>query len=57
MVLKESGKAHFKATMSQTMAVEVGEVAFVDFTLRADLGLVVGGRKCRFYWLVEVDIL
>ena len=48
MVLKEFGKAHFKATMSQTMAVEVGEVTFDNFALRADLGLVVGGRKCRF---------
>ena len=45
MVSKESGKTCFKATMSQTMVVEVREVSFVDFKLRADLGLVVGGQE------------
>ena len=45
MVSEESGKACFKATTSHTMAVEVGEVTFVDFALRAELGLVVGGQE------------
>ena len=44
MVLKESMKACFKATTSQTMAVEVGEVTLVDFALGVDFGLVVGDR-------------
>ena len=45
MLSKESGKVCFKAVMSQTMAaVEVGEVTFADFTLRADFGLVVEGQ-------------
>ena len=41
MVLKESGKAHFKTLMSWTMAVEVGGVALADFTLRAYFGLIL----------------
>ena len=45
MVSKELGKSHFKATMSQTMAVEVEEVTFVNFTLKAGFGLVVGGQE------------
>ena len=43
VVLKESGKAHVKAMMSWTFAVEGGEVASTNFILRAGLGLVMGG--------------
>ena len=43
IVLKESGKAHFMATMAWTTAVEVGEGTLSIFTLRAGLGFVVRG--------------
>ena len=45
MASEEFRKPCFKATMSHTRAMEVGEVTFVDFTLRADFGLVVGGQE------------
>ena len=58
IVLKESWKAHLKAMMSWTIAFETGVVTSTDLTLRAKLGLVVGGwrkwvlRACRgCYWV------
>ena len=45
--VKGSGKACFKATTSQTMAVEVKEVIFVNFTLRTGFGLVLGGQEIQ----------
>ena len=35
-------KAHLRAIMSWTTVVETREVALVDFTLSAGLGMVVG---------------
>ena len=48
MVSKELGKAHFNAIMSWTWAVEQGEVALGDCTLRADLvgPIALGQRWC-----------
>ena len=37
MMLKELGKAHFNAIMSQTWAVEQGGVALGNCTLRAEM--------------------
>ena len=45
IVLKESGKACFKAMMPWTMAMEVGVVTSADFALKVGLGLVVGGGE------------
>ena len=42
MVLKEAGKACFRAIMSWTTAVVQGEVTLVDFTLRPDLVIRLG---------------
>ena len=37
MLLKEAGKANFRAIMSWTMTVVQEEVTLVHFTLRADM--------------------
>ena len=42
MVLKEPGKARFKAIMSWTTEGWQGEVTLGDFTLMADLGIMMG---------------
>ena len=48
VVSKEVGKAFFNAIMSQTWAVEQGEVALGDCSLRADLvgPTALGQRQC-----------
>ena len=45
IVSKEFGNVCFSATMSWTIVMEVGEVTFVDFALRAGLALVVGAQE------------
>ena len=42
MVLKEAGKACFRAIMSWATVVEQGEVTLIDFALKADLVLRLG---------------
>ena len=48
MVLMELGKALFNAIMSQTWALEQGEVTLGDCTLKADLvgSIALGQRQC-----------
>ena len=56
MVLKELGKALSNAIMSQTWAVEQGEVIWGDCTLRVDLvgPVALGERQCTRAGFMEV---
>ena len=47
MVSKELGKAHFKAMMSWTTAVQGVAVTSADSGFKADLGVVVRGQGTR----------